>query len=88
MRPLFVDFPTDDAAWLPADEYLLGPDLLVAPVLAAGARHRDVYLPAGTRWRDAWTGTVHPGGTTVTADAPLDRIPLFLRGTANLPIRA
>jgi alpha-D-xyloside xylohydrolase len=86
MRPLFVDFPADPAAWLPADEYLLGPDLLVAPVLEAGARRRDVYLPAGARWRDAWTGADHPGGTTVTADAPLERIPLFLRDGAELPV--
>jgi alpha-D-xyloside xylohydrolase len=62
------------------------PDLLVAPVTEAGARERDVYLPAGADWRDAWTGRVHPGGRTVLTDAPLDRIPLYLRDGAELPI--
>ncbi|GAA4993083.1 hypothetical protein GCM10025734_21870 [Kitasatospora paranensis] len=86
MRPLFLEFPEDGAAWQVEDAFLLGPDLLVAPVTEAGARERSVYLPAGATWRDARTGAVHPGGTTVTAEAPIDRIPLYLRDDARLPI--
>ena len=86
MRPLFVDFPDDATAWATEDQFLLGPDLLVAPVLAAGARSRLVYLPAGARWRDPWTGTTHEGGQTIDAAAPLDRIPLFLRDEASIPL--
>ncbi|MER5180158.1 glycoside hydrolase family 31 protein [Streptomyces sp. NPDC002896] len=86
MRPLFLEFPEDDTAWSVDDTYLFGPDLLVAPVLTAGATDRTVYLPAGARWTDAWTSDVYEGGTTVTVDAPLDRIPLFLRDGARLPI--
>lgn len=87
MRPLFFDFPDDPDASKIEDAFLLGPDLLVAPVLEAGALSRDVYLPAGTRWRDAWTDKAYEGGQTLTSKAPLERIPLFLREGANLPIR-
>jgi alpha-D-xyloside xylohydrolase len=88
MRPLFVDFPSDADSWAVEDEYLFGPDLLVAPVLDAGARSRKVYLPAGGSWKNAWTDQIVSGGQWIDADAPLDRIPLFLRGGAVLPIRA
>ncbi len=87
MRPLFVDFPADEHAWDADEEFMLGPDLLVAPILAAGARSRQVYLPAGARWTDPWTGTAHEGGQTIDAAAPLDRIPVFLRDGADVPIR-
>ncbi|MEU8971583.1 TIM-barrel domain-containing protein [Streptomyces monashensis] len=86
LRPLFLEFPGDRAAWSVDDAYLFGRDLLVAPVLTAGARARTAYLPAGAAWTDAWTGTAYEGGTAVTVDAPLDRIPLFLRDGARLPI--
>ena len=86
MRPLLVDFPDDRRAWDVADAFMLGPDLLVAPVMAMGARTRPVYLPDGANWRDAWTGAEHAGGQTIEVEAPLDRIPLLLRDGARLPI--
>jgi alpha-D-xyloside xylohydrolase len=86
MRPLFVDFPADPGAWTADDCYMFGPDLLVAPVADYGARRREVYLPAGARWTNAWTGETAPGGETTRTAAPLARIPLFLRDGANLPI--
>ena len=88
MRALFLEFPQDPASWTIADQYLLGPDLLVAPILEAGARSREVYLPAGSQWHDAWTGEALPGGQVHERPAPLERIPLFLRDGANLPIQA
>jgi alpha-D-xyloside xylohydrolase len=88
MRPLFFDFPEDGDCIDVEDQFMYGPDLLVAPVLYEGARSREVYLPAGTSWRDAWTDEVLEGGRWITADAPLDRIPLYLRGDAQLPIQA
>jgi alpha-D-xyloside xylohydrolase len=87
MRPLFFDFPDDALSWEIEDQMMFGPDLLVAPVLYEGARTRKVYLPAGSSWRDAWTGEVQEGGGWLEANAPLDRIPLYLRGEAQLPIR-
>ncbi len=79
MRPLFVDFPDDPRAWCVEDQFMFGPDILVAPILSLGARSRSVYLPRGTVWRDAWTGAKHKGGTTLDADAPLERIPVYVR---------
>ncbi|MEM1445070.1 MAG: TIM-barrel domain-containing protein [Planctomycetota bacterium] len=87
MRPLFVDFPDDPASYEIADAYLFGPDLLVAPVVHADTRGREVYLPAGAHWTDAWTDAVHDGGQRIQVSAPIDRIPLFLRDDAQLPIR-
>jgi len=87
MRPLFFDFAEDEESWAIEDEFMFGPDLLVAPVLYQGARSREVYLPAGATWTDAWTDEALDGGQRITADAPLDRIPLHLRGDAKLPLR-
>lgn len=85
MRPLFVDFPADADCLAVEDEFLFGPDILVAPVTAAGVTSRDVYLPAGADWTNAWTGERHSGGQTLTVAAPLERIPVFLKNDANLP---
>ena len=86
IRPYLVEFPEVPKSWTVDDAYLFGRDLLVAPVLEAGARAWDVYLPKGASWRDAWTGEEYTGGQTVTVQAPLERIPLFLRDGARLPI--
>ncbi|MBS3734389.1 MAG: family 31 glucosidase [Phycisphaerae bacterium] len=88
MRPVFFDFPDDAGAYEAQYEFLFGPDLLVAPVVHEGADAREVYLPAGATWTDAWTDEALPGGQTVQAEAPLERIPLYLRDGAALPIRA
>jgi alpha-D-xyloside xylohydrolase len=77
IRPLFYDFPADGQAWEVEDQYLFGPDVLVAPILEYGLRERPVYLPAGRSWVDVATGRAYEGGQTVTAAAPLEAIPLF-----------
>jgi len=87
MRPLFYDFPDDPSAWEVEDQYMFGPDLLVAPVYEAGARERKAYLPAGAEWTEADSGVSHAGGTWATVDAPLDSIPLFVRNGRELPVR-
>jgi alpha-D-xyloside xylohydrolase len=87
MRPLFFDFADDNAAQTVDDQFMFGPDLLVAPVLHAGVMKRKVYLPAGATWTDAWSGKKLKGGQTITATAPLERIPLYLRNGCKLPIR-
>lgn len=86
MRTLFYEFPADDKSWEVSDQYMFGPDLLVAPVMEAGLVQRPVYLPQGAQWINAWTGEVLAGGQTILADAPLDTIPLFLRDGVKLPI--
>jgi alpha-glucosidase (family GH31 glycosyl hydrolase) len=69
------------------DQYLLGDDLLVAPVLNPGQTERSVYLPTAS-WRDYWTGETYQGPGRVTVPAPLHHIPLFIREAAdlNLPL--
>lgn len=87
MRPLFYDFPEDQASWNIEDQYMFGPDILVAPVMEEDRYERDVYLPAGAEWTNAWTGEKFAGGQTIKVDAPLDKIPLFLKDDAKLPIK-
>lgn len=79
VRPLFLDFPGDREAWKVDDQYLFGPDVIAAPVLEAGARCRTVYLPGGARWLETGSGILHEGGRRVEAQAPLERMPLFVR---------
>ncbi len=94
MRPLFVDFPDDPRAWAIEDQFMFGPDILVAPVLEAGARARPVYLPAPgeaddperASWRHAWTGARSRGGRTIEAEAPLTEIPVYVREAGTLDI--
>ncbi|MBL7133477.1 MAG: glycoside hydrolase family 31 protein [Phycisphaerae bacterium] len=83
IRPLFFDFPDDPKTWDIEDQYLFGPDILVAPILELGARSRTVYLPAGTTWRNAWTGQTHQGGQELEADAPIERIPVYFRAESG-----
>jgi alpha-D-xyloside xylohydrolase len=86
MRPLFLDYPDDPRAWEVADEFLFGPDILVAPVTQAGQRSRAVYLPAGARWVDVASGLDVTGGTIVEVEAPIERIPVFTREGADVPL--
>ena len=79
MRPLFFDFPKDEQVHQIDDQFMLGPDLLVAPILEEGKEKRKVYLPSGVNWKDAWSGTTSYGGQVIEADAPLEKIPVFWR---------
>jgi alpha-glucosidase len=83
-RPLVYDFQSDPATLYLDDQYLLGEALLVAPVCAPGVTRRRVYLPEGT-WYDWHTGTRRVGPRYVTAEAPLDYIPLLARGGHVIP---
>lgn len=85
MRPLWMDFPEDAQAWKVEDQFLFGPDILVAPVTTPGTIARDVYLPDGVEWVDAWTGKPLAAGKIHHLEAPLDRIPVCLRATAYSP---
>ncbi len=85
IRPLVYHFPDDPNCHDASFDFLLGPYLLVASVTEPGARRRQVYLPAGTRWCDYHTGRWYEGGQTINVEAPLDRIPLFVRAGGMLP---
>ena len=83
LRALPLLYQDDPDAREARDEYLFGPDLLVAPVTDRNTR-RPVYLPKG-EWVDYWTGAALSGGRTLLVDAPYDTIPVFLRAGAVLP---
>ncbi len=82
LRPLWYEFPSDKLTYLIGDEYMVGDDVLVAPVVKEGMRNRDVYLPAGSTWINWWTGERFEGGRQINVQAPLDRLPLFVRAGA------
>lgn len=85
MRPLWYEFPADKKTYLVSDEYLVGSDLLVAPVVKEGLRSRQVYLPAGADWVNWWTGEKLAGGAEYTVDTPLNRLLIFGRAGAMIP---
>jgi len=85
MRPLVMDFPSDTQARSLTDEYLFGPSLLIAPILHYQQRSRVVYLPGSTPWYNLWTGQL-ARGAQVTADAPYDAIPVYVRAGSILPL--
>jgi len=88
MRALFMDFPNDPQVSNINDQYMLGSAFLVAPVLDQGITSRRVYLPAGTSWYDWWTNEKHQGGQWIDAQAPINRIPLFVRAGSIVPLGA
>ncbi|MBN1543715.1 DUF5110 domain-containing protein, partial [candidate division KSB1 bacterium] len=83
-RPLVMDYPTDPVAARMIREWMFGDDLLVCPVLQAGATRISVYLPAGV-WIDFFTGDRHTGPAYVALDVHPETIPLFVRGGAVVP---
>lgn len=85
MRPLAMDFTDDMNVFNISDQYMFGPSIMVAPVYEYGARNREVYLPENEVWYDLYTGATVPAGNIV-ANAPYERMPLFVKGGAILPI--
>src|SRR5262249_11958401 len=85
MRALWLHDPDDSAARSRGDEYLWGPDLLVAPVTEKGATSRRLYLPRG-RWYDFWSGERHEGGREIDRPVDLATVPLYIRAGAILPM--
>ena len=85
-RPLVMDWRTDPNTFNIADQFMFGPAIMVNPVLKADAVRRNVYLPDSPVWYDFWTGAAVKGGREVEADAPLDRLPLYVRAGSILPL--
>lgn len=86
MRPMFYDFHNDAVCWEIEDQYLFGPDLIIAPVMEEGMVERKLYLPKGANWVDAFTKQVYEGGQWITVPAPLDIIPVMIREGKNYKI--
>ena len=98
IKPLVFAFPEDTQVLDCKDQYLFGDRLMVCPVtepmyygvdsteLAGVPKQRKVYLPAGERWYDFWTETCYDGGQWIEAEAPLEKIPLYVRGGSIIPM--
>ncbi|HJP93109.1 MAG TPA: glycoside hydrolase family 31 protein [Pyrinomonadaceae bacterium] len=84
-RPLVLNYQNDPSTYNLDDEFMVGDDLLVAPILKPDVTRRLVYLPAGN-WYDYWTNKKYVGGTMISVEAPLDVVPMFVRGGAIIPI--
>ncbi|ABN74115.1 alpha-glucosidase [Actinobacillus pleuropneumoniae] len=89
LRPTFLDHEHDINTFEENDDYLLGKDLLVASVVEQDQRKREVYLPKNNAgWYDFYDHTYHLDGQTITTDAPLEKIPLFVKAGAIIPMSA
>jgi alpha-D-xyloside xylohydrolase len=86
MRPLVMDWRTDEKVRDIGDEFMFGPSILVSPIDHQGATARELYLPPAPAWYDFWTGTKLEGSQQITAQAPLDRIPLYIKAGSILPL--
>jgi alpha-glucosidase len=84
-RPLMLNYQSDESTLNLDDEFMIGDDLLVAPILKPDFTRRLVYLPSGI-WYDFWTDKQYSGGKMISADAPLDTVPMFVRGGAIIPM--
>jgi alpha-D-xyloside xylohydrolase len=85
MRGLIMDFDKDTAVRNIGDQFMFGPALLVNPVYTYKTRSRKLYLPANTGWYDLYNGIYTEGGQYITAEAPLDRIPLYVKAGSIVP---
>jgi alpha-glucosidase len=84
-RPLLLNYQDDENTYNIDDEFMVGSDLLVAPIMKPDVTRRLVYLPRGV-WYDYWTNKKYSGGTMITVDAPLETVPLFVRAGAMIPM--
>ena len=85
MRPLWYEYPNDKQTYLISDEFMVGSDVLVAPVVKEGMTTRGIYLPIGAEWVDWWTGEKLESGKMHYLKMPLDRLPVFVRVGAVIP---
>lgn len=85
LRPLLYQYPNDPKTYSLYDQVLLGPSLMAAPVYRPGVECRAVYLPAGT-WYDWWSGEPFEGPTHILAQAPLERMPLYVAAGSIIPM--
>lgn len=81
-----MDFASDENVKNIGDEFMFGPSILVCPVYEYQARSREVYLPAGQGWYDFYTGKYYEGGQKIVADAPYERLPLFVKEGSVIPV--
>ena len=87
MRALVMDYPTDRNTYDVGDQFLFGPAFMACPVYQYKARSREVYFPEGT-WYDFYSGKTMRGGGRIAVEAPYERMPLFVKAGAIVPMGA
>jgi alpha-glucosidase len=85
MRALFLEFPNDKNTYSIEDEFMFGDSLLVAPIIKENSFEREVYLPKNNNWIDFYTNKLYEGGKSYLIDAPLDKIPIFIKENSIIP---
>lgn len=86
-QALVYQFQNDANTYDISDQYMFGDSMMLAPVLEQGKTSRSVYLPKGVNWTDYWTGKEYKGGQTLTVDAPLGHLPIFVKDESIVPTR-
>ncbi|MGP7818720.1 glycoside hydrolase family 31 protein [Niallia sp. 01092] len=86
-QPLVYQFQQDENTHDISDQYMFGDSMMLAPVVKEGQTSREVYLPEGVNWTDYWTGQEYQGGQTITVDAQLDHLPIFVKKDSIIPTR-
>lgn len=85
MRPLWYEYPNDKGTYLINDEFMVGGDVLVAPIIKEGTNTRGIYLPVGADWIDWWTGARLESGKMHYIQFPPDKLPIYVRVGAVIP---
>ncbi|PQV63523.1 protein of unknown function (DUF5110) [Abditibacterium utsteinense] len=91
-RPIYFDYPSEEAAYHNGQEYLFGDNLLVAPVVSPGigprrVAHQNVYFPGASQWFNVFSQEKYVGGSTALCAADIDEMPLFARGGVPIPMQ-
>jgi len=86
MRGLVMDFPLDTIVNNIGDQYLFGPSLLISPVTTCQVKNRELYLPSGQGWYDLYTGKYTAGGQRILAEAPYERMPVYVKEGSIIPL--
>ena len=89
VRGTYIEYPSQEGAYEFRHQYLLGKELLVAPVSEPGFGKpalKQIYLPAGEQWFDWFTGETYEGGQVLAYECPLDRMPIFVKAGSILPL--
>src|ERR1041385_7618658 len=84
-RPLLLNYQDDPSTYNLDDQFMVGDDILLAPIVKPDVTRRLVYLPAGS-WYDYWTNKKYAGGTMISVEAPLEVVPMFVRAGAMIPV--
>jgi len=87
MRALWIDYPKDSMTFTMEEQFLVGPSILVRPVTAEGVTTAAVYLPGDQPWYELVSNKVHTPSQTIQVSAPLDFIPVFIKGGSIIPKR-